>query len=101
LIFTQQNRPGKIKTKTNRMSNVFFGMNISIDACYDHTKFNGDDEIFQYFANLMHDVDLVVYGRKMNELIVPYWTDVAKTQSGTKADISMATTDTLKRLQPN
>ncbi len=67
------------------MRNVIFGMNISIDACYDHTKFGGgDDEIFEYFSALSHDVDLAVYGRKMYELIVPYWTEVAKNQSGTK-----------------
>lgn len=65
------------------MSTVFFAINISIDGCYDHTKFNGNEELHEYFANLMHGVDVTVYGRKMYELIVPYWTEVAKTQSGT------------------
>jgi dihydrofolate reductase len=65
------------------MRTVAFGMNISIDGCYEHTKFNGDEELHQYFADLAQDVDLVVYGRKMYELIVPYWTEVAKNQSGT------------------
>ncbi len=64
------------------MRKVTFGVNISIDACYDHTKFNGDEEIHQYFADIGQDTDLVVYGRKMYELIVPYWTEVAKNKTG-------------------
>jgi dihydrofolate reductase len=66
------------------MRKVTFGVNISIDACYDHTKMNGDEEIHQYFADIGQDVDLVVYGRKMYELIVPYWTEVAKNKTGIK-----------------
>jgi dihydrofolate reductase len=76
------------------MRKVIFGMNISIDACYDHTKFNGDDEIHEYFADLMKDVDLVVYGRKMYDLIVPYFTEIAKTQSGSEATNKFAKTVT-------
>ena len=64
------------------MRTVTYGMNVSIDGCYDHTKFNGDEELHQYFADLAKDVDLVVYGRKMYELMVPYWTEVAKARSG-------------------
>lgn len=74
------------------MRTVTFGINISIDGCYEHTKFNGDEEIHQYFADLAHDVDLVVYGRKMYDLMVPYWTEVAKTQSGTAAGNAFAQT---------
>jgi len=74
------------------MRTVTFGINIIIDGCCEHTKFNGDEEIHQYFADLAHDVDLVVYGRKMYDLMVPYWTEVAKTQSGTAAGNAFAQT---------
>src|SRR5476651_384746 len=76
------------------MRTVVYGMNISIDGCYDHTKFSGDDEILEYFAGLMQDVDLVVYGRKMYDLIVPFWTEVAKTGSGSDAAMRFANTVT-------
>jgi len=82
------------KIKTNQMRTVVYGMNISIDGCYDHTKFSGDDEILEYFAGLMQDVDLVVYGRKMYDLIVPFWTEVAKTGSGSDAAMRFANTVT-------
>lgn len=67
------------------MRKVICAFNISIDGCYDHTKFNGDDEILEYFTNLFMDVDLGVSGRKMYELMNPYWQEVARKRSGTKA----------------
>jgi dihydrofolate reductase len=46
----------------------------------------GDEEIHEYFTHLMRDVDLLVFGRKTYQLMVPFWPDVAKNHSGqTKA----------------
>jgi len=67
------------------MRNVIFAINITLDGCCDHTKFSGNEEIYEYFTYLMRDVDLFVYGRKTYQLMVPYWPDVAKNQSMTKA----------------
>ena len=68
------------------MRKLIFGINITIDGCCDHTKGNGTEEIHEYFTDLMREVDLVVYGRKTYQLMVPFWPDVAKNRSGsTKA----------------
>ena len=67
------------------MRNVIFAINITLDGCCDHTKFSGNEEIYEYFTYLMRDVDLFVYGRKTYQLMVPYWPDVARNQSMTKA----------------
>jgi dihydrofolate reductase len=68
------------------MRNVIFAINLSLDGCCDHTKLSGDEEVHEYFTNLMRDVDLLVYGRKTYQLMVPFWPDMAKNQSGqTKA----------------
>jgi dihydrofolate reductase len=40
----------------------------------------------------MRGVDLLVYGRKTYQLMVPYWPDVAKNPSETKASIEFAQT---------
>jgi dihydrofolate reductase len=40
----------------------------------------------------MRDVDLLVFGRKTYQLMVPYWPDVAKNRSETKAEIEFADT---------
>jgi dihydrofolate reductase len=68
------------------MRNLIFAINLSLDGCCDHTKMNGDEEIHDYFTQLMQEIDLMVYGRITYELMVPFWPDVAKSKSGpTKA----------------
>lgn len=44
-----------------------------------------DEEIHEYFTHVMRDVDLFVFGRKTYQLMVPFWPDVAKNHSETKA----------------
>jgi dihydrofolate reductase len=84
----------KIGTKTSeaKMRSVIFAINITLDGCCDHTKMIADEEIHEYFTHLMRDVDLLVFGRKTYQLMVPYWPDVAKSQSQTKAEIEFAQT---------
>jgi dihydrofolate reductase len=64
------------------MRKLIYGINISLDGCCDHTKFSGSEEVHDYFTQLMHDVDVLVYGRKTYQLMVPFWPDVAKSNSG-------------------
>jgi len=73
------------------MRNVIFAINVTLDGCCDHTKFNPDEQTLQYFTQLTRDADTFLYGRKTYQLMVPYWPDVAKNHSGqTKADIEFA-----------
>ena len=74
------------------MRNVIFAINITLDGCCDHTKTIADEEILEYFTHLMRDVDLLVFGRKTYQLMVPYWPDVAKDPSETKARYEFAQT---------
>jgi dihydrofolate reductase len=72
------------------MRNVIFAINITLDGCCDHTKQFADDETHEYFTRLMRDVDLQVFGRKTYQLMVPYWPEVLKNQSETKAEAEFA-----------
>ncbi|QIP13675.1 dihydrofolate reductase family protein [Spirosoma aureum] len=72
------------------MRTVTFGMNISLDGYYDHTMAEPSDELMDYFTGMMDEVDLIIYGRIMYQLIFPYWADVAKNQSGTAAETRFA-----------
>ena len=73
------------------MRNVIFAINTTLDGCCDHTKFNPDEETFEYVTHLTRDADTFVYGRKTYQLMVPYWPDVAKNPSGqTKSDYEFA-----------
>jgi dihydrofolate reductase len=74
------------------MRNVIFAINTTLDGCCDHTKTIADEEMLEYFTHLMRGVDLLVYGRKTYQLMVPYWPDVAKNPSETKASIEFAQT---------
>jgi dihydrofolate reductase len=80
------------------MRNLIYAINVTIDGCCDHTKFNLDEETFEYFIHLLRDeAGLLVYGRKTYQLMVPYWPDIAKSQSETKADIEFAQTFVSKK----
>src|SRR5579872_6890066 len=75
-----------------KMRNLIFAINMTLDGCCDHTKTIGDEEIHEYFTDLLRDVDLLVFGRKTYELMVPFWPEVAKTQSMSKAENEFART---------
>jgi dihydrofolate reductase len=74
------------------MRNVIYAINLSLDGCCDHTKLIADEEPLEHYMLLLRDVDLQVFGRKTYQLMVPYWPDVAKDPSATKADIEFAQT---------
>jgi dihydrofolate reductase len=78
------------KTESKPMRNLIFAINITLDGCCDHTKGIADEEMHEYFTHLLRDVDLLVFGRKTYELMVPFWPDVAKSQSMTKAENQFA-----------
>ncbi len=72
------------------MRKLIYAINITLDGCVDHTKQFVDEEILEYFTHLMREFDLQVFGRKTYQLMVPYWPDVLKDPSATKADTEFA-----------
>jgi dihydrofolate reductase len=72
------------------MRNIIFAINITLDGCCDHTKQFVDEEKLEYFTHLTREADLQVFGRKTYELMVPYWPEVLKAQSGTRAEKEFA-----------
>ena len=58
---------------------VTLAINMSIDGCVGLIDMNPpDEEVGEYFNELMHrDVDLLAYGRKMYEIMFPYWAEEA------------------------
>jgi dihydrofolate reductase len=74
------------------MRKLIYAINITIDGGCDHTHGVPDDELFEYYTHLVRDADLLVFGRKTYQLMVPYWPDVAKNPSETKADREFADT---------
>src|SRR5260370_2039168 len=74
------------------MRNLIYAINITLDGCCDHTKQVADEELHENYTLLLRDADLLVYGRKTYQLMVPYWPEIAKSQSETKAENEFART---------
>jgi dihydrofolate reductase len=64
------------------MRKVIYAINITLDGICDHTKVTPDDELYDHYIRLLQEADVLVYGRKTYELMIPYWPDIAKSQSG-------------------
>jgi dihydrofolate reductase len=64
------------------MRKLVFAINLTLDGCCDHTKGMADAELHDFYTNLLRDADTFVYGRKTYELMVPFWPEVAKNNSG-------------------
>jgi dihydrofolate reductase len=72
------------------MRKLIYTINITIDGCCEHTKMvPPDEEVMDYYTQLVRDADLC-YGRKTYQLMVPYWPEIAKNPSETKADREFA-----------
>jgi dihydrofolate reductase len=80
------------------MRNVIFAINTTLDGCCDHTKQIADDETHEYFTQLLREVDLLVFGRKTYQLMVPFWPEVAKNRSMGKASNEFAQAFDSKKL---
>jgi len=76
--------------QNNQMRKVIFAINTTLDGCVDHTKQVADDETHEYFTDLLREVDLGVFGRITYQLMVPFWPEVAKGQSMSKAENEFA-----------
>jgi dihydrofolate reductase len=73
------------------MRKLIYVINSSIDGCLDHTIGIPDEELFDFYINLVRNAGLFVYGRITYELMVPYWPDIAKNPAGqSKADVEFA-----------
>ena len=72
------------------MRKLIFGINTTLDGCVDHTKGFADEETHEYWTHILRDADLLVYGRKTYQLMVPFWPEVARNQSMDKASNEFA-----------
>jgi dihydrofolate reductase len=72
------------------MRKLIYAINLTLDGCFGHTDGappdDADDALLDYYTHLVRDADLLVYGRKTYELMVPYWPDVANNPSESRAD---------------
>jgi dihydrofolate reductase len=63
------------------MRNTVFAINMTADGYCSHTDGIADDELHAYFTELLRHADIILFGRKTYQLMVPYWPEVAESQS--------------------
>ena len=71
-------------SEEQQMRKVIFAINITIDGYCGHETGIADDELHEYFARLLQDSGVDIFGRNTYHLMYPFWHDVAVNQSETK-----------------
>ena len=67
------------------MRKTVFAINMTIDGYFGHEDMIADEELHEYFTVLLRRAGVILFGRKTYELMVPYWPEVARSQSETPA----------------
>ncbi|HWB24259.1 MAG TPA: dihydrofolate reductase family protein [Chitinophagaceae bacterium] len=65
------------------MRKLIYSINLTIDGCADHMKIGPPAaDLFEHFIELTRSGDTLLYGRKLYEIMFPYWPDVLKNPEG-------------------
>jgi dihydrofolate reductase len=67
------------------MRKVVFAINITADGYCGHTDGIPDEELHEYFTGVLRNADTILFGRTTYQLMVPYWPDIARSQSESDA----------------
>ena len=67
------------------MRKVVFAINITTDGYCSHTDGIADDDLHRYFTGVLRNATVLLFGRITYQLMVPYWPEIARTQSETDA----------------
>ena len=66
------------------MRKLIAAINMTLDGFCDHTAMIADDEIHEYYNELLRNADTLIYGRITYQLMESYWPTVVKTPTGNK-----------------
>lgn len=66
------------------MRKLVAGINMTLDGFCDHTAIVPDEEIHHHYAELLHNAEVILYGRITYQLM-QYWQTLLKNPSGEKS----------------
>ena len=72
------------------MRNVVFAINITSDGYCSHADVVGGAGVLEYYTALLRNMSLMLFGRNTYQIMVPYWPDIAGTQSESKSENEFA-----------
>lgn len=67
------------------MGLLTFGLNVTLDGCCDHRAAVADDELHDYFTQLMDAAGAMLWGRATYELMESAWPEVARDEHAPRA----------------
>jgi dihydrofolate reductase len=72
------------------MRKVSYAINLTADGCCDHASVNPSEEMMDFYTDLLEQSELIVWGRKTYELMIPYWPEVAKDPTAAESELRFA-----------
>lgn len=67
------------------MGLLTFGLNVTLDGCIDHTQGIVDDELHDFWTELMDQSGAMLFGRNTYELMEAAWPAVARDETAPRA----------------
>ena len=67
------------------MGLLTFALNVTLDGCNDHREMIADDELLDYFTELLDTAGAMLYGRTTYELMEDAWPAVARDERAPRA----------------
>ena len=76
---------GALFVESHAMGLLTFGLNVTLDGCIDHTQAIVDDELHDYWTELMDQSGAMLFGRNTYELMEGAWPAVARDEKAPRA----------------
>jgi dihydrofolate reductase len=76
---------GALLVESRDMGLLTFGLNVTLDGCIDHTQGIVDDELHDYWTQLMDQSGAMLFGRNTYELMEGAWPAVARDEKAPRA----------------
>lgn len=72
------------------MRKIIFAINVTMDGFADHTAVIADDELHDFYTNLLGNVGVELFGRKTYQLMESFWPNAPSDPRCTKSMIEFA-----------
>jgi dihydrofolate reductase len=72
------------------MRKLTFSINVTLDGFADHTAMIAENELHDFFTNLLGTVDVILFGRKTYQLMEGFWPVADKDPGSTKSMLRFA-----------
>jgi dihydrofolate reductase len=72
------------------MRKIILGINVTPEGFCNHEAVVADDELHDFYNDLLRNADTMLFGRKTFQLLEGYWPEVAKNKKGSDAEIRFA-----------